>query len=602
MENTHLDPAAQSGTACPQEQEQTIVVETTVTETPQLSRNEIVERLRQIVDAPINEVKDEVEALKQNYYKVKRAEVEIAYKAHIESGKPESEFVPQHDELEEPLKELLASFKERKAQYLQALEKEREENLARKNNLLNELKSIIDAPDEVGKQYQRVQQIQQEFKSITDVPAQAVTDLWKTYQNYTEQFYDLLKINKELRDYDFKKNLEQKEALCKSAEQLTEVEDVISAFKQLQILHNEWREIGPVAKELREDIWNRFKESSTVINKRHQTYFESRKETETQNETAKTALCEEIEQIIASLNDIDSYTAWDEKTQVILSMQERWKSIGFASRKNNTILFERFRQSCDAFFAAKAEYFKRAKENLNANLDKKRALCEKAEALKDSTDWKATTDALVAMQKEWKQIGPVAKKHSDIVWKRFNEACDYFFEQKKKAMSSNREIENANLAAKQQVIDTLKAIDENLDDETARAQMKEAVAQWNSIGHVPFREKDKLYKEYKKILDVLYNRFNSNRNRSRMANFSNSIQQLGEGNTDKLYREREKLARSYELKKNEIQTYENNKGFLSLSSSRAESLVHELDRKIKKLHDDMELIAQKIELIDQKLQ
>ena len=602
MENTHLDPAAQSGTACPQEQEQTIVVETTVTETPQLSRNEIVERLRQIVDAPINEVKDEVEALKQNYYKVKRAEVEIAYKAHIESGKPESEFVPQHDELEEPLKELLASFKERKAQYLQALEKEREENLARKNNLLNELKSIIDAPDEVGKQYQRVQQIQQEFKSITDVPAQAVTDLWKTYQNYTEQFYDLLKINKELRDYDFKKNLEQKEALCKSAEQLTEVEDVISAFKQLQILHNEWREIGPVAKELREDIWNRFKEASTVINKRHQTYFESRKETETQNETAKTALCEEIEQIIASLNDIDSYTAWDEKTQVILSMQERWKSIGFASRKNNTILFERFRQSCDAFFAAKAEYFKRAKENLNANLDKKRALCEKAEALKDSTDWKATTDALVAMQKEWKQIGPVAKKHSDIVWKRFNEACDYFFEQKKKAMSSNRETENANLAAKQQVIVTLKAIDENLDDETARAQMKEAVAQWNSIGHVPFREKDKLYKEYKKILDVLYNRFNSNRNRSRMANFSNSIQQLGEGNTDKLYREREKLARSYELKKNEIQTYENNKGFLSLSSSRAESLVHELDRKIKKLHDDMELIAQKIELIDQKLQ
>ena len=560
MENTHLDPAAQSGTACPQEQEQTIVVETTVTETPQLSRNEIVERLRQIVDAPINEVKDEVEALKQNYYKVKRAEVEIAYKAHIESGKPESEFVPQHDELEEPLKELLASFKERKAQYLQALEKEREENLARKNNLLNELKSIIDAPDEVGKQYQRVQQIQQEFKSITDVPAQAVTDLWKTYQNYTEQFYDLLKINKELRDYDFKKNLEQKEALCKSAEQLTEVEDVISAFKQLQILHNEWREIGPVAKELREDIWNRFKEASTVINKRHQTYFESRKETETQNETAKTALCEEIEQIIASLNDIDSYTAWDEKTQVILSMQERWKSIGFASRKNNTILFERFRQSCDAFFAAKAEYFKRAKENLNANLDKKRALCEKAEALKDSTDWKATTDALVAMQKEWKQIGPVAKKHSDIVWKRFNEACDYFFEQKKKAMSSNRETENANLAAKQQVIDTLKAIDENLDDETARAQMKEAVAQWNSIGHVPFREKDKLYKEYKKILDVLYNRFNSNRNRSRIANFSNSIQQLGEGNTDKLYREREKLARSYELKKNEIQTYENNTG------------------------------------------
>ncbi len=602
MENTHLDPAAQSGTACPQEQEQTIVVETTVTETPQLSRAEIVERVRQIVEAPINEVKDEVEYLKQNYYKVKRAEVEAAYKEHIESGKPEAEFVPQHDELEEPLKELLASFKERKAQYLQALEKEREENLARKNALLDELKAIIDTPDEVGKQYQRVQQIQQEFKAITDVPAQAVTDLWKTYQNYTEQFYDLLKINKELRDYDFKKNLEQKEALCKSAEQLAEMEDVVSAFKQLQTLHNEWREIGPVAKELRDEIWNRFKDASTVINKRHQTYFESRKEAETQNETAKIALCEEIEQIIATLAEVDSYTAWDEKTQAILSMQERWKAIGFASRKNNTILFERFRQSCDTFFAAKAEYFKKAKESLNANLDKKRALCEKAEALKDSTDWKATTDALVALQKEWKQIGPVAKKHSDIVWKRFNEACDYFFEQKKKALSSNREIENENLKAKLQVIEALKAIDDKVDDDTARAQLKEATAQWNSIGHVPFREKDKLYKEYKKTIDALYSRFNSNRNRSRMANFSNSIQQLGEGNTDKLYREREKLARSYEMKKNEIQTYENNKGFLSLSSSRAESLVHELDRKIKKLHEDMELIAQKIELIDQKLQ
>ena len=602
MENTHLDPAAQSGTACPQEQEQTIVVETTVTETPQMSRAEIVERVRQIVEAPINEVKDEVEYLKQNYYKVKRAEVEAAYKAHIESGLPEAEFVPQHDELEEPLKELLASFKERKAQYLQALEKEREENLVRKNALLDELKAIVETPDEVGKQYQRVQQIQQEFKAITDVPAQAVTDLWKTYQNYTEQFYDLLKINKELRDYDFKKNLEQKEALCKSAEQLTELEDVVSAFKQLQTLHNEWREIGPVAKELRDEIWNRFKDASTVINKRHQTYFESRKEAETQNETAKIALCEEIEQIVATLAEVDSYTAWDEKTQAILSMQERWKTIGFASRKNNTILFERFRQSCDTFFAAKAEYFKKAKENLNANLDKKRALCEKAEALKDNTDWKATTDALVALQKEWKQIGPVAKKHSDIVWKRFNDACDYFFEQKKKALSSNREIENENLKAKLQVIETLKAIDEKVDDDTARAQMKEATAQWNSIGHVPFREKDKLYKEYKKVLDALYSRFNSNRNRSRMANFSNSIQQLGEGNTDKLYREREKLARSYEMKKNEIQTYENNKGFLSLSSSRAESLVHELDRKIKKLHEDMELIAQKIELIDQKLQ
>ena len=600
MENTHLDPAAQSGTACPQEQEQTLVVETTVTET-NLNRAEIVERLRSIVDAPIEEVKEEVEQLKQNYYKTKRAEVEAAYKTHIENGLPEAEFTPEHDEYEETLKELLAAFRERKAVYLQEQEKVREENLARKNALLDEMKGIIENPDEIGKQYQRVQQIQQEFKAITDIPAQAVSDVWKTYQTYVEQFYDLLKINKELRDYDFKKNLEQKEALCKSAEELADVEDVVAAFKQLQALHNEWREIGPVAKELRDEIWNRFKDASTVINKRHQAFFETRKETETQNEAAKLALCEEIEQTIADLAEVSSYTVWDEKTKAILAMQERWKTIGFASRKNNTALFERFRQSCDAFFAAKAEYFKNAKESMNVNLEKKRALCEKAEAMKDSTDWKATGDAFVALQKEWKQIGPVAKKHSDAVWKRFNEACDYFFEQKKKAQSSSREEENANLQAKREVIARIVAIDESVDDETARNSMREAIAQWNAIGHVPFREKDKLYKEYQAALDALYGRLNKNRNRNRMANYSNSLQQLAEGSSDKLYREREKLVRSYEMKKNEIQTYENNKGFLSLSSSRAESLVQELDRKIKKLHEDMELIVQKISLIDEKL-
>ena len=602
MENTHLDPAAQSGTACPQEQEQTTVVTTSVSESLPTSRQEIIERLRSIVEAPIEEVKDEVETLKQNYYKTKRAEVEAAYKIHIENGLPEAEFVPEHDDLEETLKELLATFRERKAVYLQEQEKLREENLARKNALLDELKSIIENTDEIGKQYQRVQQIQQEFKAITDIPAQAVSDVWKAYQTYVEQFYDLLKINKELRDYDFKKNLEQKEALCKSAEELADVEDVVAAFKQLQALHNEWREIGPVAKELRDEVWNRFKDASTVINKRHQAFFETRKETETQNETAKLALCEEIEQTIADLADVSSYNVWDEKTKAILAMQERWKAIGFASRKSNTALFERFRQSCDTFFAAKAEYFKNTKESMNLNLEKKRALCEKAEAMKDSTDWKATGDAFVALQKEWKQIGPVAKKYSDVVWKRFNEACDYFFEQKKKAQSSNREIENANLQAKRDVVARIIAIDESVDDETARNTVREAVAQWNAIGHVPFREKDKLYKEYQAALDAVYGRLNKNRNRNRMANYNNSLQQLAEGSSDRLYREREKLLRSYEMKKNEIQTYENNKGFLSLSSSRAESLVQELDRKIKKLHEDMELILEKISLIDEKLQ
>lgn len=601
MENNHLDHAAQCGTTCPQEQEQTTVVETTVIETPQIIRTEILERVKALVDGPVEQVKDELENLKQQYYKVKRNEVEALFKAHIESGLPEAEFVPPFDEYEETLKALLVTFKERKAQYLQEQERVRQENLARKQALLDELKAIIDTPDEVGKQYQRVQQIQQEFKAITDIPAQAVTELWKTYQTYTEQFYDLLKINKELRDYDFKKNLEQKELICQKAEQLAEMEDVIAAFKQLQVLHNEWREIGPVAKELRDEIWNRFKEASTVINKRHQTYFESRKESETQNETAKIALCEEIEAIIAQLDQMSNYAAWDEKTQAILDLQERWKAIGYASRKNNTALFERFRESCDKFFAAKAEYFKNAKESMAVNLERKRQLCEKAEALRESTDWKATTDALIALQKEWKQIGPVAKKYSDAIWKRFNEACDYFFEQKKKALSSSRETENANLQAKRAVIERIKAIDENVDDESARALIKEAVAEWNSIGHVPFRDKDKLYKEFQMALDAIYARINKNRNRNRIANYSSTLDQMSEGNSDRLYREREKLSRIYELKRNEIQTFENNKGFLTGSSSRAESLIQELDRKIKKLYEEMDLIAEKINMIDEKL-
>ncbi len=606
MENTHLDPAAQSGTTIPQEQEQEQAQNQpelqTSEEATTMTREDIIARIRTLIERPVEEVKDEIDNLKQNYYKAKRTDVENAYKAYIESGKPENEFVPEIDTFEEQLKELLSTFKERKAQYLQQLEELRGKNLARKNELLDELKAIIDVPDEVGKQYPRVQQLQQEFKAITDVPAQAVAELWKKYQLYTEQFYDLLKINKELRDYDFKKNLEIKEALCKAAEELAAQEDVVAAFKQLQQLHDEWRETGPVAKELRDALWERFKEASTTINKRYQTFFESRKEAEAQNEAAKTALCEEIEATIADLSEISGYAVWEEKTKAILNMQERWKEIGFASKKNNTLLFERFRQSCDKFFAAKAEFFKSAKESLNANLEKKRALCEKAEALKDSTEWKATSDVLIALQKEWKEVGPVAKKYSDAVWKRFNEACDYFFEQKKKALSSTREAENTNLKTKREIIARLQAIDETTDDATAQEILRESTAAWNATGHVPFRDKDKLYKEYQAALDILYGRLNISRNKNRMANFTTTIQQMGDNAQDKLYREREKLMRIYESKKNEIQTYENNKGFFNLSSSRAEHLVQELDRKIKKLHDEIDLIAQKIGLIDEKLQ
>lgn len=567
------------------------------------SREQVIERIKALLEMPVEEVKDEIDTLKQLYYKQRKNEIEEAHRKYDEKTDGEKgEFQIPFDSLEDTLKSLLNVFKEKKAAYIVALEKEKEENLARKHAILEEIKGYLQDPDNIGKYYNDFKEKQQAFKEIVNVPASAVSELWKNFQTYSENFYDLLKIHKELRDYDFKKNLEQKISLCEQAEALAENTDILDAFKTLQSLHEEWRGIGPVAKEMREEIWNRFKEASTVINKRHQQYFETIKAVEQANEQSKIALCEEIEAI--DLSSLQSFSAWEEKTKSVLDMQERWKAVGFASRKVNTQLFERFRKSCDLFFSRKADYYKSVKDTMSVNLEKKRALCEQAEALKESTDWRAVSDKLTQLQKEWRTIGAVPRKYSDAVWKRFTEACDYFFERKKQEFASKRSEEQDNLVAKQAVIEKLNAIDEALDKNEGLTQVRALMAEWAAIGHVPFKEKDKLRKQYQTALDSHFKRWNMKETRNRLDAFSNTVEELASSDQaqNKLYRERERLMRVYEGLKNNLQTYQNNMGFLNVSSKSGNKMIEDLERKIEKLKDDMQLVAQKIGLIDEKLQ
>ena len=563
-----------------------------------LSREEIVARVKELVDQPVESVKDEIDSLKQNYYKLRKNEVEEARRKFEEETGDTSGFTPEPDECEETLKGLLNVFKEKKAKLLEQQEKVKEENLLRKKSILEEIKKITEDSDNINKHYNDFQQLQQAFKEITDVPASAVNELWKNYQLYVEHFYDLLKINKELRDYDFKKNLDLKLAICESAEALAKNDDVVAAFKSLQTLHDEWRAIGPVAKELREDLWNRFKAASTVINKAHQQHFEILKADEQKNEAAKIAICEEIEAI--DMTALKSFSAWDEKTKDIIALQERWKGIGFASRKVNNALFERFRKTCDEFFKQKAEYFKRVKDEMSLNLEKKKALCEKAEALKDSTDWKNTTDQMIAIQKEWKTIGPVAKKYSDAVWTRFIAACDYFFENKNKNTTNVRQAEHNNLKAKKAVVEKLKNIDENLPKDEIRKLLKALSTEFQEIGHVPYKEKDKVYEEYKKALNAAYDKFDINESRARFESYASNVEELA-GDKNRLFREREKLVRMYEQKRNEIKTYENNLGFFNATTKSGGSVLKEMERRIARLKEELLTLEKKIELIDEKL-
>ena len=613
MTDTH-DPKANATTQEPAEQEQVLTQnEATTTEaitndvdspTPDTSSAgepsqetpltcvDVIERIKVLAQEPLNAPKEELEHLKQVFYKLHRATIEAAREAHLTSGGLLEDFKPDTS-AEEEYKAAMSVIREARAEQQRKEEQQREENFLRKEAILDRIQAMIDNSDKGQASYNDFKALQQEWKSVGDVPPTKQADLWKRYQQLTERFYDILKLNIEFREYDFKKNLEAKTRLCEAAERLAEETDVVSAFHQLQKLHEEYREIGPVAKELREEVWTRFKTASSAVNKRHQQHFEDLKKKENENLEKKTTLCETIEAI--EYDKLTTYAQWNEKTQEIIALQEQWKTLGFAPQKMNTKIFERFRAACDTFFTKKADFFKGMKDNLAINLEKKTALCEQAEALQDSTDWKGTADKLAALQREWKAIGPVSKKHSDVIWQRFIKACDTFFEKRKEAGASQRSEEHKNLARKKEIITALEAIDPANPTEEDSATMHELIREWNSIGHVPFRDKDKIYKQYKELIDKLFDAFHKRDATRKVARFKDSIKEgMNVG------RERERLLRAYDNMCNEIKTYENNLGFLSSSSKSGNSLVAEMQRKMEKLKADAEIILKKIKALEEK--
>ena len=558
-----------------------------------LSKEDVIARLQEINLQEEPADKAELDTLKQTFYRLRNTEVEAARKAFEEEKGDTEGFVTPKDDLEAQFKDIMNSIKEKRNALKAEEEQEKEANLEKKLAIIERMKVLADSPEDANKAYTEFKALQNEWNEIKNIPSNKVNELWKSYQLYSEKIYDLIKLNNEFREYDFKKNLEIKLHLCEAAEKLATEEDVISAFHQLQKLHQEFRETGPVAKEQREEIWNRFKTASTSVNRRHQQHFEEIKEREQRNLDEKTVICEIVETM--EYDKMRTFQDWHDKTEEVLALQAKWKTIGFAPQKMNTKIFERFRTACDDFFKRKAEHFKALKGNMNENLEKKKQMCERAEALKDSTDWKVTAEILTKLQKEWKEVGPVAKKYSEPIWKRFVTACDYFFEQKNKAEASSKNIEQENLEKKKAIIEKLNAINAG-DKVTDGNEIRELMKVWNSIGHVPFKDKDKIYKQYRTVVDALFEKLNLSASKKKLSNFKSS---LSKGNN--LYREREKLMRSYENLKNEIKTYENNIGFLTSSSKKGNSLVVEMSRKIEKLKADLELITKKVAVIDESM-
>ena len=559
------------------------------------TKKEVVDRIKEIAHSDDNPQKDEVDYLKTIFYKMHFAEREAALKAYIDGGGNPDTYQVRPDEEEETFKAEMGLIKEKRAKIFLEQEQEKQENLKKKLDIIEKIKSMITSPDEANKAYQEFKKLQQEWKEIKAVPAEKANELWRNYQLYVEQFYDLLKLNNEAREYDFRKNLEIKERLCEAAEKLGEEEDVVSAAQQLQELHQEYRETGPVAKDLRESLWARFKAASTVVNKRHQQHFEKMRAMEEENLTKKTALCERIEEIVkvmpANANE------WEQQTKEIIALQAEWKTIGFAPQKMNVKIFERFRATCDNFFERKAEFFKKMKQQYAENIDKRKALIEKAKSLQDSTEWRATADKLIALQKEWKSVGTVPKKQGDRLWNEFLAACNHFFEARNRATSGTRNEERANLEKKRGIIAQLKELLEEAA-EGVQEKVKELTEQYNAVGHVPFKEKDKLYKEYHDVLDMIYKKLNINMSKRRLDKFKNNLKNVAEKGVDALDNERARLMRRYESLKQEIQTYENNLGFLNASSKKGNSLIDEMNRKVQKLKDDMNLVREKIKAID----
>ena len=588
------EPAAEE----PQEEEPAAeeeATEETASKKVYATKKEVIDRLKELAHGDEAPTKEEVDLLKTTFYKLHFAEREAAQKAYLEAGGDPEKYTILPDEDEEVFKAEMGVVKEKRAKMFLEQEAEKQENLQKKLDIIEKIKGMVTSPEEANKNYQEFKKLQQEWKEIRLVPAEKANELWRNYQLYVEQFYDLLKLNSEAREYDFKKNLEIKNRLCEAAEKLADEPDVISAFHQLQKLHQEYRETGPVAKDLREEIWTRFKAASTVINKKHQQHFDNLRSKEEENLARKTELCEKVEAIAKEENK--GAGDWERHTKQIIDLQAEWKTIGFAPQKMNVKIFERFRAACDDFFGRKAEFFKDMKAKFAENADKKRALIEQAKALQDSTEWKSTSDKLIALQKEWKTIGMVPKRLGDQLWNEFLGACNKFFEARNAANQGTRTAERDNLQKKRDIIAQLKALAEEAG-ENLQENVQQLVDEYQGIGHVPFKEKDKIFKEYHEVLDKLYKDLNISTARRRLDNFKSNIKNMAERGGDVLDNERARLMRRYEGLKQEIQTYENNLGFLNASSKKGNSLIDEMNRKVQKLKDDCELVRQKIKAID----
>ena len=584
---SQVETTENSEPAAEQAEEQTRVVYET--------KADVLHRLQDIAHGEEVPQKDEVEYLKSSFYKLHVAEREAKLKAYLDAGGDPEQYQYTPDEQEEAFKAEMGIIKEKRAKVFKEQEAEKQENLTKKLAIIDRIKAMVTTPDEANKNYKEFKALQEQWREIKNVPADKANELWRNYQLYVEQFYDMLRLNSEAREYDFKKNLELKTALCEAAEKLADEEDVISAFHQLQKLHQEYREIGPVAKEQREEIWNRFKAASSVINKRHQQHFEGVRAKEEDNLARKTVLCEKVEAIAAEENKGSG--DWEKHTKQIIDIQTEWKTIGFAPQKMNVKIFERFRAACDDFFGRKAAYFKGLKETFKENAEKKRALIEKAKELQASTDWKSTSDKFIALQKEWKTIGMVPKKLGDQLWEEFLAACNTFFEARNAAGAGARGEERENLEKKLGIIEQLKALATETGEEVAE-KVQKLVDEYNAVGHVPYKEKDKLYKEYHAVLDKLYKDLNISVAKRKLNNFKQNLKNVAERGENALDNERTRLFRQYENLKSEIQTYENNLGFLNASSKKGNSLIDEMNRKVQKLKDDMNLIREKIKAID----
>lgn len=577
------------------------IAEAPATKHISLTKDEILEKLKNLASQKELPSRAEVESLKQAFYKLRSAAVEAEKAKFIEDGNEAEAFTPSADPSEDVVKTFLQEVKEKRAQHAIADERVKEENYNKKLRIIDSIKNLTESSDDFNKLYKEFKDLQQEWNEITLIPQAKMKELWKSYQIYTEKFYDLIKINNEFRDYDFKKNLELKNSIIEAVEKLTEEADPVSAFHQLQNFHQQWREIGPVARELREEIWTKFKDASTAINKEYQTHFESLKGKEEENLAEKTAICETLKAI--DYSTLTSFKEWDEKSKEVIELQAKWKTIGFVPKKVNTQIFEEFRGLCDAFFEQKSEFFKGVRDEMDINLEKKRSLCEQAKMLKDSTEWKSTADKLIAIQKEWKTIGPVPRKYSDAIWKEFVNACDYFFEQKKKNESSQKGEELENLAAKKEIIEKIKNVDQSLEPSELIAQVRTLADEWHKIGFVPFKEKDRIYKEFHEVVDAHYDRLKIDKAERRFEAFKSNMKDVSRQDNPKrvLYKERDHLMHQYNKVKTDLQTYENNMNFLSISSKGGGGLLKDITHKIENLKNEMDLLIKKIEAIDESL-